>query len=68
MSVVWKLYQRSLVKYPILTQSVQTGLLMGTGDLISQTIIEKKTFSDINWFRTAQFSSVGLFVGVSKIF
>ncbi|GLV39187.1 pasang lhamu [Carabus blaptoides fortunei] len=63
MSAVWKVYQRSLGKYPILTQAIQTGLLMGTGDLISQTIIEKKTFSNINWVRTAQFTSVGLFIG-----
>lgn len=63
MTTIWRVYQKTLVKYPILIQAVQSGVLMGTGDLIAQSIVEKKPFENINWLRTAQFASVGLFVG-----
>lgn len=38
---------------------------MGFGDVLAQTVVEKKTFSELNWKRTAPYASMGLFV-VSK--
>lgn len=68
MTTIWRVYQKTLVKYPILIQAAQSGVLMGTGDLIAQSIVEKKPFENINWLRTAQFASVGLFIGVSNLY
>ncbi|XP_053601404.1 protein Mpv17 [Plodia interpunctella] len=58
----FKLYQQALVRRPYLMQGLQSGILMGAGDLISQTVIEKKS-TDINYKRTLQFTSIGMFVG-----
>lgn len=58
---VTKSYQNVIIKHPILIQSIQTGVLMGVGDLIAQTIVEKKQLSQINIFRTGQFFTIGLF-------
>ncbi|XP_031769638.1 protein Mpv17 [Galleria mellonella] len=60
---IFKLYQKALVRRPYLVQAVQTGTLMGAGDIISQTIIEKKLIKELDYKRTLQFSSIGLFVG-----
>lgn len=63
---VFKLYQQALVRRPYLIQAVQTGTLMGAGDLISQTLIEKKELKHVDYMRTIKFSSIGFFVGVSS--
>lgn len=63
---IFKIYQQALVRRPYLIQAVQTGALMGAGDLISQTIIEKKTLKHVDYMRTIKFSSIGFFVGVSR--
>lgn len=42
-------------------QSVQSGLLMGTGDVIAQKYVEKRKTIDIE--RLAKFSSIGFFIG-----
>ncbi|XP_013195451.1 protein Mpv17 [Amyelois transitella] len=60
---VFKFYQQALVRRPYLVQAVQTGALMGAGDLISQTLIENKSSKSIDYRRTLQFSSIGFFVG-----
>lgn len=62
-----KLYQQALVRRPYLVQAVQTGTLMGAGDLISQTLIEKKSLTQVDCMRTIKFSSIGFFVGVSSL-
>lgn len=41
-----------------------TALLMGTGDILSQVFVEKKTRSQFNVIRTVKFASFGLVVGV----
>ncbi|CAG9110685.1 hypothetical protein JYU34_011068 [Plutella xylostella] len=60
---LFKLYQNALNRRPYLMQAVQAGTLMGAGDIISQTLIEKKSFKDYEIKRTLQFSSIGFFVG-----
>ncbi|XP_026324092.1 protein Mpv17 [Hyposmocoma kahamanoa] len=60
---VFKLYQQALVRRPYLIQAIQAGALMGAGDLISQTLIEKKQLKHVDYMRTIKFSSIGLFVG-----
>lgn len=55
-----KFYQEALRKRPYLVQAVQAGTLMGAGDLISQTFIEKRS-PDLK--RTLKFSSIGFFIG-----
>lgn len=60
-----QVYQRSLQTYPVFSQAVQVGVLMGCGDLISQKIVEKKEY--VNWTRTAKFASVGFIFVVSTI-
>lgn len=64
---IFKLYQQALVRRPYLIQAVQTGALMGAGDLISQTLIEKKSLKHVDYVRTIKFSSIGFFVGVSSL-
>lgn len=64
---LFKLYQNALNRRPYLMQAVQAGTLMGAGDIISQTLIEKKSFKDYEIKRTLQFSSIGFFVGVSSL-
>ncbi|XP_045760928.1 protein Mpv17 [Maniola jurtina] len=58
---IFQIYQKVLARRPYLVQAIQTGALMGAGDLIAQIIIEKK--STVDYKRTLKFSSIGLFVG-----
>lgn len=58
-----KIYKNALERRPYMMQAVQTGVLMGAGDFICQTFIEKKSVQDTDFRRTIQFSSIGLFVG-----
>lgn len=67
-SAVSRSYKNSLERRPILVQSVQTAFLMGTGDVIAQTIIEKKDLTNYAWIRTVQFAGIGFFIGVSIVY
>lgn len=60
---IFKLYQEALLRRPYLVQAVQTGTLMGAGDLISQTFIERNTFKQVDFKRTIKFSSIGFVIG-----
>ncbi|KAG5876922.1 hypothetical protein JTB14_007385 [Gonioctena quinquepunctata] len=61
---ILKMYKRLLVKRPILVQSLQTGILVSTGDLIAQTVIDKKTLETLDLARTARFFTLGsVFLG-----
>ena len=50
---------RLLNKYPLAVQSVQTGVLCGAGDLISQTLIEKKAVNSVDGWRSLKFAAIG---------
>uniref|UniRef100_A0A7G3AF19 Mitochondrial inner membrane protein Mpv17 n=1 Tax=Lutzomyia longipalpis TaxID=7200 RepID=A0A7G3AF19_LUTLO len=53
-------YRKALTRYPLLMQSLQTGILMASGDVIAQVVVEKT--DNYNYLRTAQFSAIGLFM------
>lgn len=59
-SVVLRTYKGLLQQYPFGSQCAQCGVLMGSGDLIAQTVVERKKFRDINFERTAFFASLGV--------
>ena len=64
---IFRIYEKLLSKRPYLVQAIQTGTLMGAGDLISQYFIENKPLKKVDYERTVKFSSIGFFVGVSFI-
>ncbi|XP_075234991.1 mitochondrial inner membrane protein Mpv17-like [Lycorma delicatula] len=55
-------YIKLMELHPVKMQMLQTGLLLGAGDLVAQTGLEKKDFKSIDWRRTLAYSSVGFFV------
>ena len=58
---VWTSYLKILDRFPLRTQMVQTGIIMGAGDVLSQLAIERKDKYDIG--RTVRFTAIGsLFV------
>ncbi|KAG5866488.1 hypothetical protein JTB14_004011 [Gonioctena quinquepunctata] len=59
---ITKLYCRLMRDNYVLVQAIQTGTLMSTGDLIAQTIIEKKPLKEVRWRRTANFFAIGTVV------
>ncbi|TMW50337.1 hypothetical protein DOY81_004572 [Sarcophaga bullata] len=49
---------------PYLVESSRAAGIMATGDILAQTVVEKKDFKDIDYARTMKYSSLGfLFVG-----
>ncbi|KAG8225188.1 hypothetical protein J437_LFUL001315 [Ladona fulva] len=66
MKRVLLLYLRLLENHPWKTQALQTGILMSMGDVISQSLVEKKKFKDMDPVRIARFGAVGVvFLGPS---
>ncbi|KAJ8913558.1 hypothetical protein NQ315_017109 [Exocentrus adspersus] len=53
-------YRRMLCRRPILVQSVQTGAVMGLGDVLTQKFIEKKC--ELDCMRTARYTAFGSFI------
>lgn len=60
-------YLKILKRHPIVVQSVQTGVLISTGDLISQKFVEKKVVNQIDVSRNLQFFVTGVGVVVSNL-
>lgn len=58
------IYNNFLVRKPYLAQSIQVSVLMGAGDVLAQTFVEKKSIKEINVYRTFQFAGIGFcFIG-----
>lgn len=58
-------YKQTLNKRPLLVQAIQSGLLMGAGDFIAQTLFEGKiSLKELNFIRTVQFFVIGFVVVV----
>lgn len=53
-------YIRLLEKHPWKVQSLQTGILMSMGDVISQSLVEKKKFREMDPVRIARFGALGV--------
>lgn len=61
MARLLKSYLRVLDRHPLVTQALTTGVLMSAGDVISQVVVEKKTFTEYGIKRTARFFIFGTF-------
>ena len=57
---IWNSYNHVLAEHPWKTQIIQTGILCGTGDLLSQVLVEKK--ETLEPVRIARFTFLGLFL------
>ena len=57
MKFLWRAYSWALKNHPYPTASVTTSILMGTGDIVAQKIIEEKRGWD--GARTARFAFIG---------
>lgn len=66
MGSLLKFYKHLLNRYPFSSQAIQTGILMGCGDLIAQTAVEKQPLQSVDAKRTGQFITVGTLLVVSK--
>ncbi|KAG5682287.1 hypothetical protein PVAND_011647 [Polypedilum vanderplanki] len=60
LSQIARIYQNGVSKYPYLAQGIQTAVLMSTGDIIAQKVVEKK--ASIDYKRNGNFLLIG-FVG-----
>ncbi len=61
--MIWRAYVNLLHRYPLRMQAANTCLLMGSGDFISQTVIERRTLKmDYDFKRTFRFMGLGLCV------
>nr|CAD7597229.1 unnamed protein product [Timema genevievae] len=56
-------YQTILTKHPYKVQSIQTSVLMLTGDVMAQRFVEKKKLSDMDGYRSVCFTSIGFAIG-----
>lgn len=65
MSRIIHTYKKFLSSHPFLVQTVQTGMLMGVGDVIAQRIVEKKTHKEHDYKRTMTFLGLGTCLVVS---
>ncbi|CAB3360931.1 protein Mpv17-like [Cloeon dipterum] len=55
-----QVYLRILDTHPWKVHSVQTGTLMAVGDMMSQTLVEKKKFREMDPVRIARFGAMGV--------
>lgn len=65
---MWKLfgsYRAVLYAHPIHTQAVQSSILMGIGDIISQAAFEGKGIKNVDKGRVIRFAGIGLIFIVS---
>ena len=55
--VVWRTYLAALHHFPYITGGATTSLLMGTGDVIAQKVIEER--KELDFARTRRFLIIG---------
>jgi len=56
----WRYYLAILERYPARTISINTAVLMTSGDVIAQLVLEKRRAGDYDVVRTLRFFGVGL--------
>jgi hypothetical protein len=66
MSVLWRSYLRLLDRHPLRVQMVQTGFIMGVGDVVAQKALEEREEWDVA--RTARFAGLGVVFVVRVLF
>ncbi|XP_064480285.1 protein Mpv17-like [Ornithodoros turicata] len=52
-------YARLLAKHPFKTQVLTTGTLMGSSDIVSQTLIERNKIDEVDFLRAGRFFILG---------
>jgi len=57
-------YNTFVLRNPLLAMSLTTGTTMGLGNIISQTIIEKRTLKTLDWPRITRFAAYGYLFSV----
>ena len=61
---LFKAYTSALRRHPVIVQSVQSGIFLSTGDVISQVVVEAKNPKTMSYKRTIQYFCVGaIYVG-----
>ncbi|UJR36883.1 hypothetical protein I4U23_029596 [Adineta vaga] len=64
MASILRGYNQFVLRYPLVAMSLTTGTTMGLGNVISQTVIEKRSLSTVDWSRVTRFAAFGyLFSG-----
>ena len=58
----YQIYSGLMKKHPYKASAINTSVLMGAGDVLAQTIGERKTLKDYDYARTVRFFGVGLLV------
>lgn len=64
-TVIMVYYKNLLKKHLLAVQSIQTGILISSGDILAQTAVEKKRLSEISISRTSNFFIIGVGLVVS---
>lgn len=59
--MLFNMFKYVFDKYYI--QNYVLGFLFGVGDLIAQSVVEKRKSNDIDWLRTVRYVSIGCAVG-----
>lgn len=59
------MYQKLLDKHFLVVQCIQTGSMMAIGDVVAQTLIEKKKNNEFESMRTVKFGLLGVCFVVS---
>ncbi|CAG0915787.1 unnamed protein product [Notodromas monacha] len=64
MTAIYRVYANLLRVHPYKTQMVQTGFLMGVGDVLAQTLVEEKRLTEVDKGRALRFAAIGtIYVG-----
>ncbi|KAJ1523347.1 hypothetical protein ONE63_001217 [Megalurothrips usitatus] len=59
---VLRLYQNAYRSRPLIIHAVETGLIMASADMVSQIIVEARTFDSLDSGRALRFGGIGLLV------